>query len=184
MFFLFFFWVFFVSDISVKFGWSKPFFCFKNIFQFPLLRYYSDSKPTTTDKKTKTKTWQPTNISKAQVLQLKKTALNKKRRQADKKKTKKNKADEVTRVLGPMQQPPAKTGAGKKSKMTTKKKKAGKGSKVARKGSQGRRWAVVCVQQIVKSSGTLFEGTEEVLADHEERLPSFQGKGFYLAVEV
>lgn len=43
---------------------------------------------------------------------------------------------------------------------------------------------MVCVQQIVKSSETLFGGTEEVLADHQERLPSFQGQGFYLAVEV
>lgn len=82
--------------------------------------------------------WQPTNASKAQVLQIKKTALNKKRRQADKKKTKRNKVDEVTRVLGPMQQPAAKSGAGKKTKML-KKKKGVKGSEVGKKGKKVRR---------------------------------------------
>lgn len=46
--------------------------------------------------------------------------------------------DEVTRVLGPMQQPPAKSGAGKKTKML-KKKKGVKGSEVAKKGKKVRR---------------------------------------------
>ena len=81
--------------------------------------------------------WRPTNASKAQLLQMKKMAVDKKRRQADKKRTKKGKVDEVTRVLGPMQQPPpvSKTGAGKKTKaMKMKKRKGVKGSQGGKKG--------------------------------------------------
>lgn len=85
------------------------------------------------------KMWRPTNTSDSNFLLAQKTALKKKWRQADKKKKKKGKTDEITKVLGPVQQPPA----GKKSKTMKKKgpmkKKGLKGSKPAKKGKKVRR---------------------------------------------
>ncbi|XP_076463627.1 RNA-binding protein 34-like isoform X2 [Babylonia areolata] len=80
----------------------------------------ADRKQTNTDQKAKTRQtnkdqkikrkkktmWQPTNASATQVYQSHKTALKKKQRKVEKKKKKKSKADEVSRVLGPLQQPP------------------------------------------------------------------------------
>ncbi|XP_070179319.1 RNA-binding protein 34-like isoform X2 [Littorina saxatilis] len=94
-----------------------------------------DRKPT----KMRNKMWRPTNTSDSNFLLAQKTALKKKWRQADKKKKKKGKTDEITKVLGPVQQPPA----GKKSKTMKKKgpmkKKGLKGSKPAKKGKKVRR---------------------------------------------
>ncbi|KAL8564291.1 hypothetical protein ACOMHN_050902 [Nucella lapillus] len=57
--------------------------------------------------KRKKRMWQPTNASSTQIFQSHKTALMKKQRRGEKKKKQRSKVDEVTRVLGPLQQPPA-----------------------------------------------------------------------------
>ena len=89
---------------------------------------HSVVKQPTKSKKEKNKMWRPANASSTQVVHKKKEAFDRKLRKTEKKKKQRNKMNEVTRVLGPLQQPSAKM-----SKMKMKM-RAETGRKVGKKG--------------------------------------------------